>query len=211
MELVEKKTISMVDAHFWVVLNNVPPGFKFRRATLINKGYPKRQIDQSLSNLSALNLVRETKINLKNIQYEAIDLQKEWLNLSQTMSQNGTNYVPKRDTNKTISKNINNGDKSPKESPAPAPFRGSLNIDHLIEPGPRRKRLEDALERMIGLELMPSFFTWLEADLKKDAVNLPIRAYTKKRKIILELATNYLSLVVMGDRLGETTERIPCS
>ena len=108
----------------------------------------------------------------------------------------------KSTTNKNTHKNTNNG----KNSPALTPFRGSLNIDHLIAPGPRRKRLEDAIEKMIGLELMPGFFKWLEADFMRDKTKLPIRVYTKKRQDILLLATNYLSLTAQGYTIDENSE-----
>ena len=122
------------------------------------------------------------------------------------MSGNSTNVVRIPDTNKTISKNINNGENSPKESPALTPLRGGLNIDHLIEPGTRRDRLEDSIERILGFELMPGFFKWLEADFMKDKTRLPIRAYTKKRRDILELAKLYLSQEALGYIINENSE-----
>jgi len=206
MDLVEKQKVSIVDAHFWVVINNVPSGFKYRRAALINKGYSKWQVDHSIKALCDLNLIRETKINLKNVQYEAVDLQKECPETRQTMSGNSTNYVRNPDTNKTISKNRNNGENLPKESPTLTPLRGGLNIDHILMPGTRRKRLEDSIEKILGFDLMPAFFKWLEADFMKDKTKLPIRAYTKKRQDILSLATNYLSLTAQGYNMDETPE-----
>jgi hypothetical protein len=209
--LVENEKLTPEEAFLWVRINNVPPGFKYRRATLLNLNYPRRLIDHGIKKLVDLNLIRELKENIRNVQYESIDLSERWYKMNQTLVQNEPNVGTKRTTNKTISKNINNGENSPKKTPALTPLRGGLNIDHLIEPGTRRKRLEDSIERIIGFELMPGFFKWLEADFMRDKTKLPIRAYTKKRQDILSLATNYLSLVVMGDRLGETTEGKSCS
>ena len=74
-------------------------------------------------------------------------------------------------------------------------------------PGTRRKRLEDSIERIIGFELMPDFFKWLEADFMKDKTKLPIRVYTNKRQDIISLAKHYLSTVVMESRMeGQTIE-----
>jgi hypothetical protein len=196
MDLVEKQKVSIVDAHFWVVINNVPSGFKYRRAALINKGHSKRQVDQAIDSLLALNLIKETKVNLKNVHYEAIDLQKECPKTGQTMSQNGTNYVPKRDTNKTISKNINNGENSPKENTPPTPIRGRLNIDHLFVQGKRRERLEDALKRMLG-EFVPEFIPWLEKRCMTNKAMLPLRLDQKLHQTTLSNAKLFLGLRAM--------------
>ena len=200
--MVENEKLTPEEAFLWVRINNVPPGFKYRRAALLNLNYPRRLIDHGIKKLIDLNLIIETKENIRNVHYEAIDLQKDWYKMNQTLVQNEPNVGTKRTTNKTISKNINNGEKSPTLTPC----RGILNIDHLIEPGPRRKRLEDALEKRIGFELMPGFFKWLEADFMKDKTKLPIRAYSKKRQDILSLATNYLSLTAQGYNMDETPE-----
>ena len=196
MDLVEKQKVSIVDAHFWVVLNNVPSGFKYRRAALINKGYSKWQIDHSIKTLCDLNLIRETKINLKNVQYEAIDLQKECPETRQTMSGNSTNYVRNPDTNKTINKNINNGEFSPKENTPPTPIRGRLNIDHLFVQGKRRERLEDALKRMLG-EFFPEFIPWLEKRCMTNKAMLPLRLDQKLHQTTLSNAKLFLSLRAM--------------
>ena len=90
MDLVEKQKVSIVDAHFWVVINNVPKGKGPRRAALINRGYSKRQVDQAVDNLLALNLIKEIKKNPRNVKYESIDLEKRYPNSGQSLSQFGT-------------------------------------------------------------------------------------------------------------------------
>ena len=206
MDLVDNGTIPMEASHFWVKINNVPPGFRFRRAALITKTYSKWQVDKAINCLLEHKLIREIRKNSRNISFESIDLEERCPETRQTLSGNSTNVVRIPDTNKTISKNINNGENSPKESPALTPLRGGLNIDHLIEPGTRRDRLEDSIERILGFELMPGFFKWLEADFMKDKTRLPIRAYTKKRRDILELAKLYLSQEALGYIINENSE-----
>ena len=123
-DLVENEKLTPEEAFLWVRINNVPPGFKYRRAALLNLNYPRRLIDHGIKKLIDLNLIIETKENIRNVHYEAIDLQKDWYKMNQTLVQNEPNVGTKRTTNKTIYKNINNGDESPEEMPPPAPFQG---------------------------------------------------------------------------------------
>ena len=75
-DLVENEKLTPEEAFLWVRINNVPPGFKYRRAALLNLNYPRRLIDHGIKKLIDLNLITETKENIRNVHYEALDLQK---------------------------------------------------------------------------------------------------------------------------------------
>jgi hypothetical protein len=203
-DFVKQKKITGFDAYLWAVLNNVSSGYHYRVATLVNQGYPVDQIKLSIKRLSAQNLVKEIRKHGRWVEWEAIDFEIDRWKIHQSLVENPPIVSGKSTTNKNTYKNINNGENSPKESPTLTPLRGGLNIDHILMPGTRRKRLEDSIEKIIGFDLMPAFFKWLEADFMKDKTKLPIRAYSKKRQDIISLAKHYLSTIVMADRLGET-------